>query len=248
MTTGARALVGGAAALLVPAVLAAVGAIVLARRVRSAAHAATAPFPGSAGGRRGEAGPPGSVEAIVVFGATVDASGPSNELRARLDHAVHLFLSVAAPVVMAAGGVADGIDEVEAMIAYLVAHGVDAGAVVPVRPGDNTRLSLRTVRGLGVRRIVAVSSPYHAHRIEVEARRQGLDVSVSAPRSTPETRHRPTYRARFASEVVAAVWYALPSSVAGRVRTGPGTLRHVAPQVLAGQAAPTELLRHRDHA
>ena len=150
-----------------------------------------------------------------------------------------------APLIMVSGGMDDGLDEVETMTAYLIAEGVPGDAVAPVRPGDNTRVTLRTLRQRRDRRYVAVSSPYHALRIRLEARRQGLRVVVSSPPSTPETRDAAMYRARFASELFALVWYALPPRLTARVDTGPKTLRHVAPRVLAGQMRPSALLARR---
>jgi vancomycin permeability regulator SanA len=181
----------------------------------------------------------------VVFGAAMHADGPSAELRARLDHALALWRMGVAPLIMVSGGVDAGRDEVKGMTAYLVGKGVPGDAVVPARPGATTRQSLRTLRGLRDQRYVAVSSPYHALRIRAEARRQGLRVTVSAPASTPETRDATMHRVRFASELFALVWYALPPRLTARVATGPGTLRHVAPRVLAGRAHPSALLTRR---
>lgn len=222
-----------------------VAAAVIAGRVRRAELAASAPvratgaLPGAAG-----SGPP-PADALVVLGASVYEHGPSGELRARLDHALALWRMGVAPVVMVSGGRTGELDEIDAMRAYLVAHGVPDDAVAAVRPSENTRTLLRTLAGRGDLRYVAVSSPYHALRIRAEARRLRLRVVVSAPPSTPETRDGPTYRARFATEVAAVVWYALPSSWSGRVRTGPGTMRHVAPRVLAGKSPPSALLYTR---
>jgi len=216
-------------------VVAVAGACLLARRVRRAERAASVPFAEAAGPHSGDRAGRPAADALVVFGATVDRDGPCAELRARLDHAVALWRAGVAPVVMVSGGIVGDIDEIDAMAGYLVAQGIPGDAVAEVRPGHTTRATLETLRGLGERRYVAVSSPYHAHRIGAEARRQGLRVTVSAPRSTPETRHPPTHRARLASELAALVLYALPPGLAAHVGTGPGTLRHRLPHVLAGQ-------------
>ena len=241
----ARALGCALVAVAVLAMCAAAGASILALLVRRAERAATTPprdaadlLPGGPAAR-----PP--ADALVVFGATVRADGPCAELRARLDHALALWQMGVAPLIMVSGGMDAGLDEVEVMTAYLVGKGAPGDAVAPARPGATTRQTLRTLRGLGDRRYVAVSSPYHALRIRAEARRQGLRVTVSAPASTPETRDAALYRVRFASELLALVWYALPPRLTAHVPTGPGTLRHVVPHVLAGRAHPSALVTRR---
>jgi len=244
-TTAARAAAGVLTAAVVLVVGAAAGASVLALLVRRAERAASAPLRAAADLLPGDPAARPPADALVVFGAAVYADGPSAELRARLDHALALWRLGVAPLIVVSGGIDAGRDEVEAMTAYLVGKGVPGDAIAAARPGATTRQSLRTLRGLGDRRYVAVSSPYHALRIRAEARRQGLRVTVSAPPSTPETRDAALYRARFASELFALVWYALPPRLTARVPTGPGTLRHVAPRVLAGRAHPCALVTRR---
>jgi uncharacterized SAM-binding protein YcdF (DUF218 family) len=233
---------GVAAATLVAC--AAAGVVALACLVRRAERAAAQPvrdvanlLPGDLSRQR--------ADALVVFGATVRESGPSAELRARLDHAVALWRMGVAPLIVVSGGTDGDIDEVEAMAAYLVTGGVPGDAVAPARPGATTRETLGTLRRMGDRHYVAVSSAYHALRIRAEARRQGVRVTVSAPPSTPETRDAAIYRVRFAAELIALVWYALPPAWAERVDTGPGTLRHVVPHVLAGRVGAASLVTRR---
>jgi len=244
-TPAAGATAGVLVAATVLVVGAAAGVAALACLVRRAERAAAAP-PRDAADRlqRGPTARP-PADALIVFGAAVYEGGPSPELRARLDHAIALWRMGVAPLIMVGGGITGDIDEVESMAEYLVANGVPEQAVAPARPGDNTRLQLRTLARLEDRRYVAVSSPYHALRIRAEARRQGLRVAVSTPPSTPETRDVALYRARFAAELFALVWYALPPRLTARVHTGPGTLRHVAPRVLAGRAHPSALVTRR---
>jgi uncharacterized SAM-binding protein YcdF (DUF218 family) len=240
--TAVRATIGAIAGVVALVVGYLAAALTLLSRVRRSALLAADALPtaGGSGTARRRSDP---VDAILVFGATVDADGPSAELRARLDHAIGLWHAGAAPVVMVSGGVAGGIDEVGEMAAYLREHGMPTDRVRAVRPGENTRATLRSVAELGDQRYVAVSSPYHAHRIGVEARRLGLCVAVSVPSSTPETRHGRSHRVRLVTEVAALAFYALPPGVAARVNTGPGTLRHRIPHVLIGEASPISLLR-----
>jgi len=232
--------VGAAAAVLLAG--AAAGIAVLAGLVRRAERAASAP---DIAGRLRDGPEARATDALVVFGAEVRESGPTAELRARLDHAVALWRMGVAPLILVSGGMDGTLDEVETMAAYLVAVGVPAGVVFPVRPGGNTRMTLQALGRREDRRYLAVTSQYHVLRIRAEARRQGLRMAVSTPPSTPETRDLAAHRARVASELFALVWYALPPRMTARVSTGPGTLRHVAPNVLAGRAHPSALLVRR---
>ncbi|WP_366935555.1 YdcF family protein [uncultured Lamprocystis sp.] len=183
--------------------------------------------------------PSGSRPALLVFGAKTTPNGPSAELRARLDHAWELWRRGAAPLILVSGGVDKALDEVESMTAYLLELGVPEDAVKPCRPGGSTRQTISAVRrivgGGHLSPIIAVSSAFHACRIQDEARRQGVTINVSAPAETPETCHRRTYRVRFFSEILAVLWYALPHSWANRIHTGTDSWRHRLPLVLAGQ-------------
>ena len=163
---------------------------------------------------------------ILVLGAHVSEHGPSGELRARLDHALKLWRSGLAPVIGVSGGVADGIDEVEAMREYLTEREAPEAVIVAIRPGDSTRGAVRTL---------AVSSPYHAYRLEREAKRQAVQLVVNCPPSTPDTRETAMRRAKLMTETVAVFWYSVPIAVSSRVPTGPGSPRHVLPFLLAGR-------------
>jgi vancomycin permeability regulator SanA len=185
----------------------------------------------------GRAGTGVPADGIVVLGATVTPAGPCAELRVRLEHGMKLWQQGVAPVLIVSGGWDGELDEVAAMRDYLVDRGVPTAAVLEARPGDNTRLTLRSVKELGDRRYVAVSTPYHAYRIGAESRRQEIDVRVDCPRMTPETRQPRVRRARVHAEVAGVILYALPESVAARLRSAVGGLRHSVPRWLAGRPA-----------
>lgn len=175
-------------------------------------------------------------DAIVVFGCSVLDDGPSGELRARLDHAVALWRSGAAPVVVPSGGVDRGLDEVVVMRQYLVAAGVPPAAIRDGRPGHNTRASVRAMAGLALGRYVGVSSAYHARRIESECRRQGVTVVMSAPATTPETSRPRAHLVRFVTDMLGTAWYAVPETVTQRVDVS--VIRHGVPQFLTGRPRP----------
>jgi uncharacterized SAM-binding protein YcdF (DUF218 family) len=217
--------------------LAATGAVtaaVLIARVRRAERTAAAPLPPRAGLE-----PRG----LVILGAETLPSGPSDELRARLLHAAHLWRQGQADVVVASGGVVGELDEVAAMLAFLRDEGLPDAVLLEGRPGGSTRETIATTRriadDLGIASWIAVSSLYHARRIRDEAQRAGLALVVSAPVGSAEIRDAAVHRSRVLSEAAATVFYALPPGVAARVPTGSGTWRHRLPQLL------TELQRRR---
>ena len=166
-------------------------------------------------------------------------------LTARLAQGARLWRAGLAPAVVVTGGVAHGIDEVDVMCDWLVADGVPAGAIVPGRPGQNTRASIRTVADLGYRRVIAVSTPFHAARIEAEGRRRGIAIATSSPAATPPQVRGRAFRAAYLSETAGYLWYQLPPALISRVYTGHGSFRHLLPRVLAGDMRAIDAVRAR---
>jgi uncharacterized SAM-binding protein YcdF (DUF218 family) len=128
-------------------------------------------------------------DAIVVLGAAQYNGKPSPVLRARLDHALELYRTGVAPVVVVTGGIGPGDRVSEATVGrqYLVEHQVPETAVV-VRPeGRSTEASIRSVaqwlRDRGGHRVVMVSDPFHLLRLRLEARSAGI-TGYTSPTST----------------------------------------------------------------
>lgn len=196
-----------------------------------------------------------SADAIVVLGAEAAADRPSPELRARLDGAVEAWDAGQAPVVVCCGGVSDGVDERDVMAAYLGSVGVTDTAIVTL-DGATTRRSMQSVAAAGFTRILVVTSPYHVRRAVTEARRHGL-VAVGCPAANSPEQLDPTIRRlRTVTEVVALAWYALPGSVTAHAATGPRTIRHRVPELVAvrvrrrrtgDSAAQADDPGHQDH-
>ena len=157
---------------------------------------------------------------LLVLGAKAYPDGPSNELRARLDHAVQRWYEGAAPIIGVSGGISGTVDESEVMAAYVQSQGVEAGAIQRIVPGSSTRESMESmaVAAPGAT-VLAVSSPYHAHRMEAEGRRHGLAVIADCPPTTPESRVPEIHASRLTSEVLASLLYAAPPSTVGAART-----------------------------
>jgi vancomycin permeability regulator SanA len=153
-------------------------------------------------------------DVIVVFGAAVWPDGPSTTLKVRVARAAELYAQGLAPTVFCTGGLSNGHSEAQAMRTLLRAQGVPADAVIPDDGGVTTRDGLRSVQRFGAgqwHRVIAVSSPYHMHRIAREARRQGVDLQrCPAPRPGRRTWRLLAYDARqWLREAIAVPAYAV---------------------------------------
>ena len=124
-------------------------------------------------------------EAIIVLGAAQYDGRPSPVLANRLDHAAALYADGIAPLIVVTGGnqPGDRFTEAAAGAAYLESLGVPGQAIEREVQGTNSWESLaaaaRFLRAEGVTRVVLVSDPYHAMRIDGIAHELGLDAVVS---------------------------------------------------------------------
>jgi vancomycin permeability regulator SanA len=123
-------------------------------------------------------------DVILVLGARVYADGtPSEALAERVLTGVELYRAGLAPVLFMSGGVgADGVSEPEAMRRLAVAHGVPEASIVEDVEGANTRASVLNVEAWlsrkGQKRLLAVSHYHHLPRIQMMARRRGLQCAT----------------------------------------------------------------------
>lgn len=129
-------------------------------------------------------------DAIVVLGAAQYDGRPSPVLRARLDHAVTLYVRGLAPLVIVTGGTGAGDTVSEAAVGrrYLVTRGLPDSAVLAEDAGNSTEPSLRAaaqaLRSRGGRRAILVSDGFHQLRLAIIARRLGLEpLGSPVPRS-----------------------------------------------------------------
>jgi uncharacterized SAM-binding protein YcdF (DUF218 family) len=119
-------------------------------------------------------------DAIVVLGAAQYDGRPSPVFRARLEHAVALYLDGLAPYLVVTGGKADGdrTTEADAARRYALDRGVPASAILVEDRGRTTLESLRAVgvalRERGLTEAVFVSDRTHMLRVLRMARDQGL--------------------------------------------------------------------------
>jgi uncharacterized SAM-binding protein YcdF (DUF218 family) len=195
-----------------------------------------------------------SGETLVVFGARAFAGEPGPILRARLDHAVEMYragrvgrLAMAGGEPASENGPSGGHDEVPIMVAYALRAGVPAEHVLDVRPGQNTREQVsstrRAVIDAGLGPAVAVSSTYHLARIHDEARRQGFDIGLTAPATSPDVSTRRLYLVHVLTDALAGLWYSLPPGFARRIDTSAGSFRHMGLLAMTGDVTWREALR-----
>jgi uncharacterized SAM-binding protein YcdF (DUF218 family) len=131
-------------------------------------------------------------DAIVVLGAAQYNGRPSAVFAARLDHAVGLYHSGFASILIVTGGKAEGDRTTEAAVAraYALAHGVPATAILSEDRGRTTLESLQTVatilRERGSKTALFVSDRAHMLRVLRIARDQGI-VGFGSPTATSPT-------------------------------------------------------------
>jgi uncharacterized SAM-binding protein YcdF (DUF218 family) len=130
-------------------------------------------------------------DAIVVLGAAQYDGRPSPVLRARLDHAIELYRSGAAPLLITTGGVGAGDTVSEAVVGrrYAIRNGVPPDSILTERRGVRTVESMRAVAGLmrgrDLHSAILVSDPFHALRLRLLAFRFGIEAVTSPTRTSP---------------------------------------------------------------
>jgi uncharacterized SAM-binding protein YcdF (DUF218 family) len=130
-------------------------------------------------------------DVVVVLGAAQYDGRPSPVFRARLEHAVALYLDGLAPYLMVTGGKADGdrTTEADAARRYALDRGVPASAILIEDRGRNTLESLRAVglamRERGLTDAVFVSDRTHMLRVLRMARDEGVRAWGSPTTTSP---------------------------------------------------------------
>ena len=133
----------------------------------------------------------GPTDAIVVLGAAQYNGRPSPVFRARLDHAIALYVEGIAPRLIVTGGKAAGDRTTEAAAArtYAIAAGVPESAILEEDRGRNTLESMRAVGKIlhdrGLSSAVFVSDRTHMLRVLKLARDQGIAATGSPTTTSP---------------------------------------------------------------
>ncbi len=152
-------------------------------------------------------------DALIVLGASQFDGRPSEIFRARLDHARALYAEHVAPriVTVGAGQPGDRTTEAAAGARYLAAHGVPAGALLPVPRGTDTLNSLEAAARVFAdhrwRTAVIVTDPWHSLRSRRMAHDLGLTAETSPVRSGPVVHSRGTELRYVVRETVAYLFY-----------------------------------------
>jgi uncharacterized SAM-binding protein YcdF (DUF218 family) len=131
-------------------------------------------------------------DAIVVLGAAQYDGRPSPVFAARLDHAVALYLSGAAPILIVTGGKLEGDRTTEAAVArrFAMDKDVPESAILVEDRGRTTLESLQAVASImrqhGLSSAIFVSDRMHMLRVLRIAHDQGV-VAHGSPTTTSPT-------------------------------------------------------------
>lgn len=134
-------------------------------------------------------------DAILVLGAAEYNGKPSPVLKARLNHALYLYLKGLAPYILTTGGAGGDPRYTEGGVsrAYLIRHNVPASAVVADPKGATTNESVdaavRTLRARGWHSCIVVSDGYHIYRVKRRLEAQGMKVYGSPRPPSPLSRN-----------------------------------------------------------
>jgi uncharacterized SAM-binding protein YcdF (DUF218 family) len=157
-------------------------------------------------------------DAIVVLGTAQWDGRPSTTFQARLDHALELYRTGYAPIVVLTGGFATGDRYSEAGVgrAYLRDRGVPDNALETVPEGRTSAESLSAARDLLVSRssrtVLLVSDPFHMFRLKRMSSDLGLDPLASPTWTSPIRPDSPLEYRYMARELVAYIAYAFVKS------------------------------------
>lgn len=137
-------------------------------------------------------------DAIVVLGASVKPDGtPSDILADRLEVAADLYLSGAAPAVIASGdNRTSHYNESDAMKRYMVGLGVPEDAIYVDHAGYDTYASMyRAANVFGAGSVMVVTQAYHLYRALMIGNLLGMDtIGVAADKGSYDDQARYSLR------------------------------------------------------
>ena len=121
-------------------------------------------------------------DCIIVLGGGVRGDEPSPVLKERLDAAVALYGSGAAPKILVSGDHGrEKYDEVNVMRSYCMDNGVPSCDIFMDHAGFSTYETMIRARDVfGVKKAVIVTQKYHLYRALYDANALGIEVSGKA--------------------------------------------------------------------
>jgi uncharacterized SAM-binding protein YcdF (DUF218 family) len=121
-------------------------------------------------------------DVILVLGAAEYRGRPSPVLKARLDHALELYLQGIAPRILTTGGAGGDPIFTEGTVGrdYLISKGVPPEVIIVEAESESTVHSTAAageiMRRMGLRSCVVVSDGYHIYRVKKMLEFRGLHV------------------------------------------------------------------------
>ena len=133
-------------------------------------------------------------QAILIFGTTEDNGVPSPELKARLDHALHLYREKRAPWMVVTGGNRPGDRFTESGVSatYLEERGVPKVDILQGFGNDtwqNVSTALPLLKDHRIVSVIAVTDPFHEYRAMAISSSQGLKPVPSPVPNSPTIEH-----------------------------------------------------------
>jgi uncharacterized SAM-binding protein YcdF (DUF218 family) len=150
-------------------------------------------------------------DVIIVMGAAEYSGRPSPVLRARLDHALHLYKAHLAPLIMTTGGPGGDPVFTEADVgrAYLMDRGVPPQAIVTESRGDSTMYSISAaaeiMERMDLESCILVSDGYHIFRAKRMLEARGIKV-FGSPREEVRQRGMRDWLLYFRQAIGFALW------------------------------------------
>jgi uncharacterized SAM-binding protein YcdF (DUF218 family) len=130
-------------------------------------------------------------DAIVILGAAQYNGLPSPVLKARLDHALHLYKKGYSKAIITTGSYGPDPNYSEAHVAteYLTEHGVDAADIITEQASLTTHDSIRAasllVKSKDWKTVLVVSDGFHLFRIREMFADEGITAYTSPAPDSP---------------------------------------------------------------
>ena len=139
-------------------------------------------------------------DVIVVLGAAQHDGTPGEVLQARLQEALRLYQSSAAPLIITVGSKQPGDRTTEAASGkrWLMAQGVARQKVIAIPEGRDTFVSTKSyvavMRERKIKSVIIATDPYHCARAMTMAEDRGVSATCSPVLTGPNRLEASSYR------------------------------------------------------